>query len=248
MITSDPTKSSSGMSIYYAPSTYLAIEQKKTMINPTQYRIDNASVSSGQTYSLEFPVSNFNPSFKAYLYDSVFGSYTPITTTTALAGSEQIGLTYSFLWNGVSDELRFKLVITAPPVFYGKVDSYNTSTGLLLTTCVATTATQSFTYSNWQINLSGAPGIIGNTSVSLFTPSDGGTVSVVSNSYNIINTSPISDINLSLPSGNMSGESLEIKFTNSVTTIVCTGASISNINSATAGQYFKYVWYNSTWY
>lgn len=160
----DVTKSSSGLSIYYPPSTYLSIEKRSTVTNPIQYRI--SGINTSQTYYLSFPISNFNPSFKAYLYDSLLGLKVPITTTTAPSGSEQIGLTYSFTWNGPSDELRFSLIITPPDLFYGNVDSYNPSTGVLNTTCVSTTATQSFTYSYWQANLSGAPGIKGVTGVS----------------------------------------------------------------------------------
>lgn len=100
-----------------------------------------------------------------------------------------------------------------------------------------------------------ANGILHNTPVyspyTIFTPSNGGSVSLNPGQNNIINpATSLSSVDIGFPAGERDGQTLQIKFEQNITLVNTSGSVVVPITSATAGQYFLFVWSTSTnqWY
>lgn len=93
------------------------------------------------------------------------------------------------------------------------------------------------------------PGVIPHT---IFTPSTGGTVNLVKNSYNAINPSgAIIALTVNFPPTPSDGDFVEIKYDQGVTTITYTGGTIAGgTSSAALGAYVKFTYDSGTskWY
>jgi len=86
----------------------------------------------------------------------------------------------------------------------------------------------------------------------IFTPSTGGTVTLVNNQYNIINPSgSLATLTINLPSSPANNDRVEMKFTRSVTTVTYAGGTyVSAVTSPTAAQDIVLVYDSATssWY
>lgn len=89
------------------------------------------------------------------------------TTSTDTFSVPNIGATLSFT---IGDSLAYtpsQTIIISPVInpldhFHAIIDLYNNLTGLVSVTCTEDNGLSGITYSNWQINLSGAVGVPGN--------------------------------------------------------------------------------------
>lgn len=97
---------------------------------------------------------------------------------------------------------------------------------------------------SWQIS--------GNRSHTIFTPTTGGTVTLVNNQYNIINPAgALVALTVTLPASPANNDFVNIKFTQAVTTVTYSGGTVADgITSPIAGGYviFTYDSGTTTWY
>jgi len=75
----------------------------------------------------------------------------------------------------------------------------------------------------------------------------GNTYMMAAGYYNILTGSGLTAITLNIPAGGHDGQELEIKITATIVSLTWTGATVANaFSSATAGQYIKLVWDQTT--
>lgn len=91
-----------------------------------------------------------------------------------------------------------------------------------------------------------------NRSHTIFTPTTGGTVTLAANQYNIINPAgALVALTVTLPSSPVNNDTVQIKFTQAVTTVTYSGGTVADgITSPIAGGYviFTYDSGTTTWY
>lgn len=91
-----------------------------------------------------------------------------------------------------------------------------------------------------------------NRSHTIFTPTTGGTVTLVANQYNIINPAgALVALTVTLPSSPANNDTIQIKFTQAVTTVTYNGGTVADgITSPIAGGYviFTFDSGSNTWY
>lgn len=85
----------------------------------------------------------------------------------------------------------------------------------------------------------------------LFSPTTGGTVSVVNGHYNVVNpATPLLNLTITFPSSPANNSSVEIKFTQSITTVSYTGGTVVGAPTSNVLGYYKYKYDSNTltWY
>jgi hypothetical protein len=86
----------------------------------------------------------------------------------------------------------------------------------------------------------------------IFTPTTGGTITLINNQYNIVNPSgTLSTLTVTLPSSPANNDVVIIKYTKAITTVTYSGGTVSDgITSPTAGgeMILTYDSGTSTWY
>lgn len=91
-----------------------------------------------------------------------------------------------------------------------------------------------------------------NRSHTIFTPTTGGTVTLVNNQYNIINPAgALLALTVNLPASPVNNDIVTIKFTQAVTTVTYSGGTVADgITSPVAGGFITYTYDSgaSTWY
>jgi len=89
------------------------------------------------------------------------------------------------------------------------------------------------------------------SNIHYFNPESGGTINVEKGSNIIEPAAALKEVTIKLPAAPQNGDIIALSFTNSVSSIIYTGAKVANVTaSASPGSVIKYIYYTTTgkWY